>query len=136
MGERRDLLRQSPVRSGETRREVLFTGGGGGVGVFGRRDVRAKTGLRKRRFVRLRTGPGCVRGPLRGRKGWWSLGGNTEGRRGEGGGWRTHGGGVAAMQHVSSFTLAGTRSQECLRMLRISLESRALFLSQCCVLRG
>ena len=37
---------------------------------FERPDGRAKTGSRKRRLVRLRTGPGCIRGPLWGRKGW------------------------------------------------------------------
>ena len=55
--------------------------------LFERPDECAKTGLRTRQFVRLRTGPGCVRGPLRGRKGGKALGGGTEGEEcGVGGG--------------------------------------------------
>ena len=57
--------------------------------LFERPDGCAMRGSRRRRFVRLRTEPGCVRGPLRGRKGWWPSGGNARGRSGEDGGWRT-----------------------------------------------
>ena len=52
--------------------------------LFERPDGCAKMGLRMRRFVRLRTGPGCVRGPLRGRTGGWPSGGNTKEKRGGG----------------------------------------------------
>ena len=95
----------------------------------------AKTGLRTRRLARLRTGPVCARGPLRGRRGWCRpLGRKREGEWGEDEAWPTLG--EADIYRHGTRPIEVTIAGGCFRVLRIGHIVRRSALSARCGIGG